>query len=217
LTRWRTNSIIARIPALPAHQPEQEPPERTPTSAAPEPGISPAPAQQVLALQRQVGNRAVGALLARAPKTKKPPKMPAPKPPTLADGVYAVVPGIGIIPLHSAQMGSTISPNTPGRGADREPVAPKLADITVSADQGDHSDQIFRAAIQGDNLGVVEIRFVKGGKTYMAIKLHNAMITSFNVSGAGGDTHGKPLESWTFNGDKIEYETNQMGDAPPPG
>ena len=78
MTRWRTNSIIARIPALPAHQPDQEPPERTQTTVAPEPGISPAPAQQLLALQRQVGNRAVGAFLARAPKTQKPPKMPAP-------------------------------------------------------------------------------------------------------------------------------------------
>ena len=128
-----------------------------------------------------------------------------------------MVPGIGTIPLHSAQLGGVISPNAPGRGASREPVAPQLAEITVSSDQGDHSDALFRAAIQGDNLGVVEIRFMKGGKAYMTIKLHNAMISSFNVSGSGGDTHGKPLESWNLNGDKIEYETDQTGNAPPPG
>ena len=55
-------------------------------------------------------------------------------------------------------------------------------EITVSSDQGEHSTKVFRAAIQGDDLGTVEIKFVKGGKTYLTIKLHHAMISSFNVS-----------------------------------
>ena len=128
-----------------------------------------------------------------------------------------MVPGIATIPLQSAQLGATQMPNTTGRETSREPVAPRLADITVTSDQGDHSDRLFRAAMQGDNLGVLEIRFIKRGRAYMTIKLHNAMISSFSVSGSGGDAHGKPLESWNLNGDKIEYETEQAGNAPPPG
>ena len=104
-----------------------------------------------------------------------------------------------------------------GRGASRDARAGPT-EITVSSDQGDHSTKVFRAAIQGDDLGTVEIKFVKGGKTYLTIKLHHAMISSFNVSGSGGAAHDRPMESWTLNGTKIEYEAEQGPAAgSPPG
>ena len=202
------------MPIVPAHQREPDPPKPAP---AREVATAVAPAQHVLALQRQAGNRAVGALLSRAPKPKTPPKVPAPKPPELKDGIYAVVPGIGTIQLQSAQLGTTGQVNTPsGRGSSREVGAPSLADIAVTSEQGDHSTQLFRAALEG-SLGTVEIRFVKGGKAYMTIKLHNASITSFSISGTGGLAGSKPLESWVLNGDKIEYETQQPAPEAPPG
>ena len=105
-----------------------------------------------------------------------------------------------------------------GRGASRDASAPILTEITVSSDQGDHSTKVFRAAIQGDDLATVEIRFVKGGKAYLTIELHQAMISSFNVSGSGGAARDRPMESWTLNGTKIEYEAEQGPTAgSPPG
>ena len=128
-----------------------------------------------------------------------------------------MIPGIGTVRLESAQLGTNRQLSAPsGQGVGREASAPTISEIVVSAEQGDHSTQIFKAAL-GGSLGTVEIRFVKDGKAYMTIKLHNAMVSSFSVSGAGGDTHGKPLESWTLNGDKIEYETAQAPAANPPG
>jgi type VI protein secretion system component Hcp len=194
---------------VPAHQPKPEPPARKEAVTA--------PAERMLALQRQIGNRAVGALLARTPKTKAPAKMPAPKPPQLKDGIYAVVPGMGTIQLQSAQLGASRQiTSASGQGANREAAAPAISEISVTSEQGDHSTQLFRAALEG-NLGTVEIRFVKAGKPYMTIKLHNALVSSFSISGHGGDTQGKPLESWTLNGDKIEYETAKAAPETPPG
>ena len=163
----------------------------------------------MLALQRQVGNRAVGALLARAPKPKTPPKMPAPKSPELKDGIHAIVPGIGTIQLTSAQLGTSRQTGTAtGQGSSREANAPRLMDITVTSEQGDHSNQLLRAAIEG-HLGTVEIRFVKDGKAYLTIRLHNALISSFSVSGSA-EGHAKPLETWSLNGDKLEYEAKPV-------
>ena len=43
----------------------------------------------------------------------------------------------------------------------------------------------------------------------MTIKLHQALITSYSVSGHGGGVDDRPLESWALNGTKIEYEAEQ--------
>ena len=169
----------------------------------------------MLALQRQIGNRAVGALLARAP-SKTPPKMPAPKPPELKDGIYAIVPGIGTIELNSAQIGMHRHTTSPaGRGTSREPAAPPT-EIMVTSHLGDHSDKIFRWSIGGEP-ATVEIRFIKGGKAYMTIRLHQALITSYSVSGHGGGVEERPLESWALQGTKVEYEAapSPAADTPP--
>jgi type VI protein secretion system component Hcp len=132
--------------------------------------------------------------------------MPTPKPPELKDGIYAVVPGIGTIELHSAQIGMQRPMTTPaGRGSSREPAGPAMTDLVVTSDLGDHSDKIFRRSIEGEP-ATVEIRFIKGGKAYMTIRLHQALITSYSVSGHGGETPSKPLESWSLQGTKVEYE-----------
>ena len=201
---------------MPAHQLEPEPPERPQPTVAPEPVTSTAPAERMLALQRQIGNRAVSALLARDPTPKTPPKMPAPKPPELKDGIWAIVPGVGTIELHSAQLGQHRQIRSPaGRGTSREP-ATAPTEIVVTSDHGDHSDKIFRWSLSGEP-ALVEIRFIKGGKAYLTIKLHQALITSYSVSGHGGGVEDRPLESWVLNGTKIEYEADMSpaADSPP--
>ena len=176
----------------------------------------------MLALQRGAGNRAVSALLAR--DTKSPAK-PAPKPaskpsakppPTLEDGIWAIVPGVGTIQLNSAQLGVRRSmPSPAGRGTSREAEPQAPSEVVVTSDLGDHSDRIFHAAM-GGSLGTVEIRFVKGGKAYMTIRLSNTLVTSYSVSGHGGGTSAdRPLESWSLNAFKIEYETDQTSSDNP--
>jgi type VI protein secretion system component Hcp len=184
----------------PVHRTESE------RTAKPAP-IRAAQPNPVLALQRQIGNRAVGELIARDPKA---PAKPAPKKePELKDGIWAIVPGVGTIELHSAQIGTNRHMSNPtGQGVNREAGAPQVTEMVITSDMGDHSDKLFRESLWGKGMEV-EIRFVKGGKAYMTVKLHGALITSYSVSGHGGVAHDQPLESWALNAVKIEYETDQ--------
>ena len=152
------------------------------------------------------GNRAVAALLARDPKPKTPPaKAPAKKkdPPKQS---YVAISGMDPIVFESAQLGGRSSISPSHRGSEREAPAPAVAEVVVTTIQGDHSTELFKRSLAGQPFSA-EIVFVKDGKPYMKIKLTNALISSFSVSGRGGGADSKPLESWTLNADKIEYET----------
>jgi type VI secretion system secreted protein Hcp len=205
LTRWRTTLDYRATRRRPGHRTESD------RTANPAP-IGAAPPHPVLALQRQIGNRAVGALIARGPTPKTPVKPPPKKDPEpLKDGIWATVPGVGTIQLHSAQIGTHRNMTTPaGRGANREASAPQVTEVVVTSDLGDHSNNLFRQALWGEGKDV-EIRFVKGGKAYLTIKLKQALISSYNVSGHGGGVDSKPMESWALNAIKIEYETDMQG------
>jgi type VI protein secretion system component Hcp len=183
-------------------------PDRSQRAAPTAVRASGAAAKHVLALQRGAGNRAVAALLAR--DKKAPAKPPAKPPPKLEDGVWAVVPEVGTIRLRSAQFGIRRAMTSPtGRGTAREAEPQAPPELVVTSDLGDHSDKIFQAAM-GGSLGTVEIRFVKGGKAYMTVKLISTLVTSYSVSGHGGGTSGDhPVESWTLSASKIAYETDQ--------
>ena len=86
----------------------------------------------------------------------------------------------------------------------------------ITTIQGEHSTELFKRSLSGEPFSA-EIVFVKDGKPYMKIKLTNALISSFSVSGHGGGADSRPLESWTLNADKIEYETFGGGTAAPGG
>ena len=152
------------------------------------------------------GNRAVAALLARDPKPKTPPaKAPAKKkdPPKQS---YVAISGMDPIVFESAQLGGRSSISPSHRGSEREAPAPAVAEVVVTTIQGDHSTELFKRSLAGQPFSA-EIVFQKDGKPYMKIKLTNALISSFSVSGHGGGPDAKPMESWTLNADKIEYET----------
>jgi len=152
----------------------------------------------VLALQRQIGNRAVGALLARAPT-------PAPAKPKveMTSGPYAVIPKIGTIKLQSVQIGGPLPSTGNSRGGGQ---APRM-DVTVSCEQGDHSSELFRLILENKDIGPVEIAFVKDGKPYMTVKLTGVLVTSYSISGSAGDTHSRPTENFSMSPEKIEYLT----------
>ena len=169
---------------------------------------APGPLAPVLELQRMAGNRAVTALLARDPKAAKAPakKKDPPK------QSYVAVSGMDPIVFESAQLGGRQTMSPSGRGQNREVSAPAVAEVVVTTLQGEHSSELFKRSLSGEPFSA-EIVFVKDGKPYMKVKLTNALISSFSVSGHGGGPGSKPREAWTLNADKIEYETSGGGTA----
>lgn len=161
----------------------------------------PAPVADLLALQRTAGNRAVGSLLTRDTKTKDKPKEAAP-----VTGNRVVFPGVGTIPAESIQFGS---------GGGRGPGQPQreVREITVTSIQGEHSDALFRASLEGRAADVDVIVQGPGGQA-LVIKLKGAIVANYSVSSGGGD---RPMESWTLDFNAIEFqregEKKQSDDA----
>jgi type VI protein secretion system component Hcp len=172
--------------------------------------VAPGPHAPVLELQRMAGNRAVTALLARDPKPKTPAKTPAKKDPPKQS--YVSISGMDPIVFESAQLGGRSNPAPSHRGSEREAPTAAVAEVVITTIQGDHSSELFKRSLSGEPFSA-EIVFVKDGKPYMKIKLTNAMISSFSVSGHGG-ADSRPMESWTLNATKIEYETSGGATAP---
>src|SRR5215210_4225373 len=155
---WRAPYGHERIGAgvmrtVPARAAESEPPERTERAGPAEPRApTAAPAAQVLHLQRQAGNRAVAALLARAPAETAPADAP-PK------DTHVVVPKLGTIVVHSFSMGGASRP-----GSDRGTGKPNVRDVVLSSDQGKHSSDLARALIDGRSLGTIELVVMRDGE-----------------------------------------------------
>ena len=163
--------------SLPVREPQwrRPGPGRRPGTAAP------GPLAPVLELQRMAGNRAVTALLARDPK----PKTPAPEKKDPPKQSYVAISGMDPIVFESAQLGGKPSLSATRRGGEREAPAPAVAEVVITTIQGDHSSDLFKRSLQGQPFSA-EIVFVKDGKPYMKIKLTNALISSYSVSGHGG-------------------------------
>jgi hypothetical protein len=155
-----------------------------------------APTAEVLALQRSAGNRAVTALLSRAPDTAAPKGKE--KPPAAASGHRVEFPGIGTIPVSSAQMGETRERPRPPSG-EREPRTPTFTDMTFASQVGAHSAALFRASADGRAADVEVI--MASGDTTIVIKLTNAIVSSYRTSGGSGST----IESWTLNFSAAEF------------
>jgi hypothetical protein len=140
-------------------------------------------AARIIALQRTVGNQAVAAMLAREAAPKQEP----------APGL-AILDGIGTIPLESVSLGEV------HKGGSREkPVTTR--EVNVMSKQGAHSSALQRASIDGKPF---EVELLIGDK--VRVKLHKAMISSFSMSGHGGDG---PMDSWTLNAESIEFITDE--------
>src|SRR5687767_9204539 len=133
------------------------------------------------------------------------------------DGIDGAVTSAGHekwIELQSCQMGvARHVANATGRGSDREAAAPSLSEIVITKDQDVASTNLFKAALWGEGKKV-KIDFVKTDQnkfeTYLQVELENTMVGSYNVSGSGGDSHGRPMESLSLNCTKILFNTIAM-------
>jgi len=114
----------------------------------------------------------------------------------------------GWIELQSAQIGTSRNiTNSTGRGTNREVSLPTVQEIVVTKFQDSASTALFREALSGSGKLIV-IAFVKGDATaYLQIVLQNTLISSYSVSGHGGDNHDRPMESLSLNFAKVTYET----------
>ena len=172
---------------------ESEPPERTQRAGPAEPRApAAAPATQVLHLQRQAGNRAVAALLARAPTDRAGGRgaqgHPRGRPEARDDRRQLLLGGRGLPPRSHNGTGN-----------------PNVRDVVLSSDQGKHSSDLARALIDGRSLGTIELVVMRDGEPVYKIKLVNAFMSSYSVAaGAGGRP---PEESWSlvFDGLEMEY------------
>jgi type VI protein secretion system component Hcp len=164
-------------------------------------------------LQRMAGNRAVAALIARDPKTKSPPaKAPAGKQSAPKQN-HVALSGMAPIPIESAQFGQTRAQARTDR--EKPESTPAHSDVVITAHLGDHSSELFQRSLRGEPFSA-EVVFVKpDGQPYLKVKLTNVLIGSYSVSGHGGGPDARPMESWTLNAEKIEFE--QLGGAPSGG
>jgi type VI secretion system secreted protein Hcp len=113
----------------------------------------------------------------------------------------------GLIELESAQLGTHRHiTNATGQGANREANVPSTSEITITKLQDSASTALFRESLGGTGRKVTILFVKEDGTIYMKLTLENTMISSYNLSGHGGGTSGKPLESLNLNFTSIEYE-----------
>ena len=106
------------------------------------------------------------------------------------------------IELQSAQFGS-------GRGVTkREGNAPSISEIVITKFQDNSSAHLVREALSGSGKKVT-IEFVKpDGTVYMTIEMEATLISSYSVSGNGGDRNNRPMETLSLSYIQILYTTN---------
>ena len=118
------------------------------------------------------------------------------------------------IELQSCQLGVNRHVTNPtGSGANREAAVPAVSEIVVTKHQDCATTGLFREALWGEGKKV-KIDFCKTDKDkfepYLQVELENTMISSFSVSGAGGDTHDRPMESLSLNFTKLTMSSTAM-------
>ncbi len=103
----------------------------------------------------------------------------------------------GWIELESAQLGA----NTGGGGVGKM----HLSEIVITKYQDSASSHLFREVLSGAGKKVT-IDFVKAdGIVYMKVELEGTLISNYNISGHGGDSHDRPMETLSLNFTKITY------------
>jgi len=110
--------------------------------------------------------------------------------------------------------GRSISSVT-GRSADREASAPTVHEITLSKKTDISSTKLLNEALRGEGQKVV-IDFCKTDanelENFMQYTLEGCMVSSYSVSGSGGDSDGRPHESLSLNFIKVEFKNTGMKD-----
>ena len=124
----------------------------------------------------------------------------------------------GWIRLDSAQIGVHRNVTTPTeRGANREANVPSISEVVVTKPQDSSSARLFNESLQGKGVKVT-IDFVEDDNEapYMSIELENVLISSYSISGSGGDSNNRPIESLSLNFTKITFSTKPTSSSKDP-
>jgi hypothetical protein len=150
------------------------------------------PVQRVLALQRTIGNRAVGAILARdsLPTDTKSPATGA--------ELSVTLDGLGPIPLTSLQFAMSRPSGHVGSGGSKSPRGTSGVNANFTSTIGDHSTKLFQALLSGQVFKTVVI-----ARGTMRITLTDAMLSTYSTSAEPDPDHG---ESWALNYVSIAYD-----------
>jgi type VI secretion system secreted protein Hcp len=116
------------------------------------------------------------------------------------------------ITIDNISLGVGRAISSSGGGLDREVSNPSFSEISLSKSTDIASPDLWYQAIQGKSLGDAEIHFVQTGaegtsQVYLKIKLTDAIISSYQASGAANH---RPSESLSLNFTKIEYQYDQF-------
>jgi hypothetical protein len=139
------------------------------------------PAEAVLALQRSAGNRAVGALLARAPEEGA---VAEPEAASKDAGARCTISGIGTMELASYSAG----PEFGGTGRTGGPPPPLL--ISATTKQGKHTPKLMEAVANATRHSV---ELVDRGMTWAGKE--GLLLSYQSVDNAPG---GEPHEAWAL-------------------
>jgi hypothetical protein len=160
------------------------------------------PAERLLALQHAAGNRAVGALLARAPKTKRkgPPKPAPPDPHSFAARriSHIVLPGVGEIEILSWSWG----------GPRKVEGANAASELSIMSPHGEHSSALMLAVADGTRFEEATLHYYSrhGGQS-LWLALKRATLTSYQTGGGPADQD--PTDTWSISPEevKVEYDS----------
>jgi type VI protein secretion system component Hcp len=113
----------------------------------------------------------------------------------------------GYIELESCQISGQSITSQSNRGAAKKD-APK-PEIGITKIQDTTSTLLFQLCATGDEKKV-KVVFLKNEKEapYLTVELENTLISSFIMSGRGGDNTAKPIESLSLNYGKIIFTSN---------
>ena len=113
------------------------------------------------------------------------------------------------IELDSAQLAVNRHMTSGAKGAQRESSAPNISEIVVTKVQDKASAALFKESLAARHGNKVEIKFSTTSKdkteTYLTLELSDCAISSYTLSGSGGDGAGHPHESLSLNFTKILY------------
>ena len=150
--------------------------------------------EALLSLQRSAGNRAVGALLARAPDAKTPEKKKS-------AGAKVTVAGIGVIPLLSFSW-DTMHSGSGSVGTTKR--GQPSGDVVLTSPEGAHTPKLMQLASHGAR---VDAEIVTRGYT---LTLREALIISYQAS----NPHEGPddrTETWALYSEEPELKFEEGG------
>lgn len=115
------------------------------------------------------------------------------------------------IELESLSFGAGVGIGSP-RGGDRTTSEPSVSEISIAKKVDKASEDLLKALLKGESLGMVEISFTAASSgeavPYLVLKLEEVLVSGFSVNSSGDF----PNESVSLNFSKLEWSFTGRGE-----